>query len=111
MQYSTYRDTKLIKDLAEQLHLLLHLIAALVPEANFVCLFKGHSSSFLEGRYTAVTNAGVRTGNVLDQMLWADQISDTPPSGVKGLTSRAHSDGAFEELGGQGGNASEGNIV
>jgi hypothetical protein len=110
MKCSTYRDTELIKDLTEQLHLLLHLIAALVPEANLVCLLKGHSSGFLEGRHTAVANAGVCTSNVLDQMLRSDQIAHTPASGVEGLTSRAHSEGAFIQLGGQGGNPRKRNI-
>jgi hypothetical protein len=43
-------------------------------------------------------------------MLRSDQISHTPASGVEGLTSRAHSQGAFVQLRGQGGNAGERNI-
>lgn len=110
MQCSTYRDTELIKDLAEQLHLLLHFISALIPEANLVCLLKGHGSSFLEGRHTAVANAGVCTGNVLDQMLWSNQVSHPPTSGIEGLTSRAHGDSTFIQLRGQGGNAGKRNV-
>lgn len=110
MKCSTYRDTELIKNLTEQLHLLVHLIAALVPEANLVCLFKGHSSGFLQGRHTAVANAGVCTSDVLDQMFWSNEVSHTPASGVEGLTSRAHSEGAFVQLGGQGGNPSKRNV-
>lgn len=110
MRRSTYRDTELIKDLAEQLHLLLHLISALIPEAHLICLLKGHRGGFLEGRHTAVANAGVCTGNVLDQMLRSNQVSHTPASGVEGLTSRAHSDSTFVQFRGQGGNPGKRNI-
>lgn len=64
----------------------------------------------MQRRHTAVANAGVCTSNVLDQMFRSDQIAHAPASSVEGLTSRAHSEGAFVQLRGQGGNPGEWNI-
>ena len=110
MKGCTYWDTKLVKNLAEELHLLLHLVPALVPEANLVCLLKRNGSSLLERRNTAIANARVRTSNVFDQMLRSNQVAHTPAGGVEGFASRAHSEGALVQLGRQGGNSGKGNI-
>lgn len=106
----TYRKTKLIKDLAEQLDLVLHVRSALVPEAFLLSLLKRNSSSFLERRDTAVADAGVSTGHILDQVLGANEISDTPTSGVERLAGGANGQGTLVQLRRQGSNSREGNI-
>lgn len=106
----TYRDTKLIKDLAESLNFTLHVCSALVPEALFVCLLESNSCSFLKRRHTAVTNTGVCTGHVLNQVFRADEIPNTPTSSVESLAGGAHCQGAFVQLWGQGGDSSVGNV-
>ena len=106
----TYRDTKLVKDLTEPLNFTLHVCAALVPEALFLCLLESNSSGFLERRHTAVTDTGVCTGHVLDQVFRTDEVPNTPPSGVEGLAGGAHSQSALVQLRGQSSDSSVGNV-
>lgn len=107
----TYRNTKLIKDLAEPLHLLLHLRAALVPESNLVRLLESHGGRLLQGRHAAVAYPGVRGRDVLDQMLRSDEIADSPASGIEGLARGADGQGALVDLRGQRRDSGERNVV
>lgn len=106
----TYRDTELIEDLAEPLNFTLHVCSALVPEALFFCLLESNSSSFLERRHTAVTDTGVCTSHVLDQVFRANEVPNTPTSSIEGLAGGAHGQSALVQLWGQGSNSSVGNV-
>lgn len=110
-RWGTHGDLEFVKDFAETLHLLLHLSPALVPETDLVRLLEGNGGSLLEGRHTAVADAGVRAGHVLDQVLGADEVSYSPASGVKGLACRADGESALVELGRQGSDSGERNVV
>lgn len=105
-----YRDTKLIKDLTEPLNFTLHVCAALVPEALFLCLLESNSSSFLERRHAAVTDTGVCTSHILDQVFRADEVPNTPTSGVEGLAGRTHGQSTLVQLWGQSSDSSVGNV-
>ena len=107
----THRNVKLIEDLAEPLHLPLHLFSALVPEALLVCLLKSNGRCLLQRRHTTVADAGVSTGNVLDQVLGSDQVADTPASGVEGFASRTDGERPLVVLWLHGGNPGERDIV
>lgn len=95
-----YRNTKLFENFTEALHLALHLSAALVPESNLVGLLKGDGGGFLEGGHAAVADAGVGGSDVLDQVLRADQVANTPAGGIEGLTSRGNGQGTLVQFGG-----------
>jgi hypothetical protein len=97
----TYGNLQLIKDLAEQLHLLLHLILALFPETLLVCLLEGDCGRLLERGHTAVTDTGVCSSDVLDQMLGSDQVAYAPSGGVEGLACRSHGKRALIKFGGK----------
>lgn len=107
----TYRNTKLLENLAEAVHLALHLCAALVPESNLVGLLEGNGGSFLEGRHAAVTDAGVGGSDVLDQVLGADQEANTPAGCIERLSSGTNGQGTLVQLGRQGGDAGEWGVV
>lgn len=109
-QRQTYRNIELVKHLTEELHLLLHLRPALVPEAGRVGLFESDGSGLLQGRHAAVADARVRAGNVLDQVLGANQVPDTPPGGVEGLARGADGERALVQLGRHCGDAGEGDV-
>lgn len=105
-----YRDTQLIKDLAEPLNFTLHICAALVPEALFLCLLESNSSGFLKRRHTAVTDTGVCTGHVLDQVFRADEVPNTPTSGVEGLAGRTNGQSTLVQLWGHSSDSSVWNV-
>jgi hypothetical protein len=107
----TYRNVKLIEDLAEPLHLPLHLFSALVPEALLVCLLKSNGRCLLQRRHTAVADAGVSTGNVLDQVLGSDQVADAPAGGVEGFACGADGERPLIVLWLHGGNSGKWDIV
>jgi hypothetical protein len=77
----------------------LHLILALFPETLLVCLLEGDCGRLLKRRHTAVTDTGVRSSDVFDQMLGSDQVADAPSSGVEGLTRRSNGKGALVKFG------------
>ena len=110
MENCAYRNTQLIKDLTEALHLLLHIIPTLIPESHLVSLLESNSSSLLERRNTAIADAGVCASHILDQMLWSDEITNTPSSGIEGFTSGTHREGTFIQLGGKSCNSGERNV-
>jgi len=53
----------------------------------------------------------VCASNILDQMLGANQVSDTPTGGIECLTGGSYSQSTLVELRGQGGNSGEGDVV
>lgn len=107
---NTYRKPELVKDLTEKLDLVLHIGSTLIPETFFFGLFEGNSSGFLERRDTAVADAGVCTGHILDQVLWADKISNTPAGGIEGLAGGTDGQGSLVQLRRQCGNSRKGDI-
>lgn len=52
----------------------------------------------------------MRTGHVLDQVLGADKVPNTPTSGVESLSGGAHCQSALKQLWGQGSDSSVGNV-
>lgn len=92
---AAHRDVEFIKHLAEELHLLLHFVTAFIPEAGLIRLFERNRRSLLERRHTAIADPSVSASDVLDQMLWADEVAHTPTSGVKGLSSGTDSQSAL----------------
>lgn len=107
---NTHRKTELVKDLTEKLDLVLHIGSTLIPEAFFFSLLKGNSSGFLERRHTAVADAGVCTGHILDQVLRANKISNTPAGGIEGLAGGTDGQGSLVQLRRQSGNSRKGDI-
>jgi len=67
----TYRNTQLVKDLAESLDLALHLIPTLVPETVLVRLFEPDCASFLERADAAEAYPCVGRRDVFDQVFGA----------------------------------------
>ena len=65
----------------------------------------------MQRAHAAVTDSGVRGGDVFDQVLGADKPSDSPPCGVEVLAGGADGEGEFGDLGGEGGYASERNVI
>lgn len=106
-----YRNFELIKHLTETLHLVLHLVTALIPETLFLCFLKSNGCGLLERRDTAVADAGVCAGNVFNQVLRSDQVANAPAGGVESLTSRANSKSALIVFRLHGSQPSEGHIV
>jgi hypothetical protein len=76
-----------------------------------VSFLKGNGCCFLEGRDTAVADAGVCTGNVFDQMVGSNEVADTPASSVEGLSGGANCERSLVKLWFDGGNSSKRNIV
>lgn len=107
----TYRKAKLLENLAQTINLAPHLLTTLVPETNLVGLLEGDSRSLLEGRHAAVADTGVGGGNVLDQMLGADQEANTPTRGIECLSGGTNGQCTLVQFGRQGGNAGERGVV
>lgn len=77
---------------------MLHLVAAFVPEPGLVGLLKRDGGGLLQRRHTAVTDTGVGTRDILDQVLRANQVADPPSGGVESLTGGADCQGALVQL-------------
>lgn len=107
----TDRNTQLVKNLTEPSDLSLHLIARLLPEPFCFSLLKRHGRRFLQRRHTTIAYPRMRSSNVLNQMRWSDQISHSPACGIERFPGRADGKSAFIQLGGQGGDAREGDVV
>lgn len=76
----------------------------------FVCLLERNSCRLLERRNTAVANTSVCSGNVLDQMLGSNQVTNTPAGSIEGLARRSHGKGALVKFRRKSGNSSIRNI-
>lgn len=107
----TYWQSQLVPDFVEAVQLSLHLTLALFPEASVVCLFESNSSSFLQRADAGEANAGVCSGDVLDQMLGSDQVAHSPACSVEQLARAADSQGESCNLRAQCGHTSERHVV
>ena len=95
----TYRQTELLPDLVELIHLALHLFDRLLPKVMFVRFLKTDSRSFLKWTHAAVADARVCCADVFDQMLWSDQPAHPPARRVEVLAAAAHGEGKIGNLG------------
>lgn len=95
VQIGAYRNAQLIKDFAEEAHLPSHILPAFIPKPNFVCLLEGNGSPLLEGGDAAIAYPSVSSSHIFDKMLWTNEISNAPTSGIEGLSSRANSESAL----------------
>ena len=64
----------------------------------FICLLKSDSYSLLERAHTTVADTRVSGRDVFDQVLGADQPTDTPARSVEVLPPGAHCQSSFGDL-------------
>ncbi|KAB8345847.1 hypothetical protein FH972_022902 [Carpinus fangiana] len=104
-------QAQLVEDGDEAVDLGLHVAAGGVPEAVAVGLLEGDGGGLLQRRDGAVADARVGGGDVLDEVLGADEPADAPAGAVEVLAAGADGEGEGGNLGRQGGDAGEGAVV
>ena len=93
------------------MHFVCHLLLALLPEPNFVCLLEAHRSSLLQRAHGTVAYACVRGGYGGNKMLLPNEPAYAPACSIEVLTHRADREGEFRKLRGKGGDACERNVI
>jgi len=96
---NAYRNSKLVKYAAKELHLPLHLGPTLIPESNLLSLLKGNRGSLLKGRHAAVTDVCMGSSNILNQMRWPYKVSNSPAGSIECLSNGAYSQGTVVKFG------------
>lgn len=107
----TYRQTELVPDFVEAVQLPFHLGLALFPETALIGLLERDGRGFLQRADAGEANPRVRRRDVLDQMLWSDQVADSPTGGVEELARAADGESQLCDLGTQRRDARERHVV
>ena len=105
------RHAQLVPDLVEAVHLALHVADRLVPEALGLGLLEADGAGLLERGDGREADAGVRRGDVLDEVRGAEQPPHAPAGRVEILAGGAHRDGQPLDLGGQRRHPRKGDVV